>query len=29
MRLVGTEAYRSMTLRNANTTLKLAELLRA
>lgn len=29
LRLVGTKAYRSMTLRNANTTLKLAELLRA
>jgi uncharacterized protein (DUF1697 family) len=29
LRLVGTDAYRSMTLRNLNTTLKLAELLRA
>jgi uncharacterized protein (DUF1697 family) len=29
LRLVGTDAYRSMTLRNANTALKLAELLRS
>jgi uncharacterized protein (DUF1697 family) len=29
LRLVGTAAYRSMTLRNVNTTLKLSELLRA
>lgn len=29
LRLVGTEAYRSLTLRNLNTTLKLAEMLRA
>jgi uncharacterized protein (DUF1697 family) len=29
LRLIGTEAYRTMTLRNLNTTLKLAELLRA
>jgi uncharacterized protein (DUF1697 family) len=28
LRLIGTETYRSMTLRNLNTTLKLAELLR-
>jgi len=28
LRLVGTEAYRSLTLRNLNTTAKLAELLR-
>jgi uncharacterized protein (DUF1697 family) len=29
LRLVGTDAYRSMTLRNLNTTLKLAEMLSA
>ena len=29
LKLVGTDAYRSMTLRNATTALKLAELLRS